>query len=167
MQEEVDAVLGEAAILEDLVYTDQLVYLDAVVNETMRLKPVAPVLGVEPNHDVRVGDIEIPKGAVIALLTRYQGLQDGGSATAQVFDPDRWLSGADAAARHRAGFVPFGSGPRLCPGRSLALLEIRCALAMICRNFDLSESEGVGEVEEVFAFSMTPGNLRVNFSARH
>jgi cytochrome P450/nitrite reductase/ring-hydroxylating ferredoxin subunit len=167
MQEEVDAVLGEAAILENIVHTDQLVYLDAVVNETMCLKPVAPVLGVEPNHDVRVGDIEIPKGAVIALLTRYQGLQDGGSATAQVFDPDRWLSGADAATRHRAGFVPFGSGPRLCPGRSLALLEIRCALAMICRNFDLSESEGVGEVEEVFAFSMTPGNLRVNFSARH
>jgi cytochrome P450 len=138
-----------------------------VVNETMRLKPVAPILGLEPIRDVQVGDIEIPKGTVIALLTRYQALLDGGSATAHTFDPDRWLSGADAATRHRAGFVPFGSGPRLCPGRSLALLEIRCAVAMMCRNFRLSESEGIAPVEEVFAFTMMPSNLRIDFSVRH
>jgi cytochrome P450/nitrite reductase/ring-hydroxylating ferredoxin subunit len=166
MQGEVDSVAGQASMLEDISDTDRLAYLDAVVNETMRLKPVAPILGVEPNRDVQVGDIEIPKGTVIALLTRYQALLDGGSATAHTFDPDRWLSGVDAATRHRAGFVPFGSGPRLCPGRSLALLEIRCAVAMMCRNFRLSESEGAAPVEEVFAFSMMPGNLRVHFSAR-
>ena len=167
MKEEVDSVVGQASVLENIVDTDRLAYLDAVVNETMRLKPVAPILGVEPNRDVQVGDVEIPKRTVIGLLTRYQASLDDGSAAAQAFDPDRWLSGADAAARHRAGFVPFGSGPRLCPGRSLALLEIRCAVAMMCRNFRLSESEGKAPVEEVFAFSMMPSNLRIDFSVRH
>ena len=166
VQEEVDSVVGQAAMLEDIVDTDRLAYIDAVANETMRLKPVAPVIGVEPNHDVRVGDVDIPKGTVIALLTRYQGLLDGSSGAAGAFDPDRWLYGAGAASRHRAGFVPFGSGPRLCPGRSLALLEIRSAVAMMCRNFRLSESEGTTPVEEVLAFSMMPHNLHVDFSAR-
>ncbi|MGF6935971.1 cytochrome P450/nitrite reductase/ring-hydroxylating ferredoxin subunit [Paraburkholderia sp. UCT70] len=167
MQEEVDSVVGQAVILEDLGDTDRLAFLDAVANETMRLKPVAPVLGLEANRDVLIGDVDIPKGTVIALLTRYQGLEDRSASEADAFAPDRWLSGADAASRHRAGFVPFGSGPRLCPGRSLALLEIRSAIAMMSRNFRLSASEGMAPVEEVFAFSMMPRNLRVDFSVRH
>ena len=101
------------------------------------------------------------------LLTRYHALLDESDGTAHTFEPDRWLSGMHAASHHRAGFVPFGSGPRLCPGRSLALLEIRHAIAMMCHNFHLSQSAGGAPVEEVFAFSMVPRNLRVDFHARH
>ena len=37
-------------------------------------------------------------------------------------------------------FLPFGTGPRFCPGRNLALLQIRTVLAMLCRNFDIERS---------------------------
>jgi hypothetical protein len=111
MQEEVDAVIAPAAMLEDFDAGDALLYLNAVINEAMRLKSVTPVLAVEPNYDVQVGDIAIPKGAVLSLLTREAGLQQGGNSAVDVFDPDRWLTGASAASHHRAGFMPFGSGP--------------------------------------------------------
>ncbi|SDR39807.1 Cytochrome P450 [Paraburkholderia fungorum] len=169
MQDEVDSLLGQAAFVEEFGDTDRLAFLDAVANETMRLKPVAPLLALEGNRDVMIGDVEVPVGTVIMLLMRHSALVDASAAAAggDSFAPERWLSGDDAAARHRAGFVPFGSGPRLCPGRSLALLEIRSAVAMICRNFHLSESAGASPVEEVFSFSMMPRNLRVDFTARH
>lgn len=166
MQEEVDAVLGAASMLEDFDAGDALIYLNAVISESMRLKSVTPVLAVEPNDDVQVGDIAIPKGAVLSLLTREAGLQQGGDSAADVFDPERWLTGASAASHHQAGFMPFGSGPRLCPGRSLALMEARSAVAMLCRNFDLLLVKDGPEVEEVFAFSMVPRNLRVELRRR-
>lgn len=166
MQEEVDAVIGSAAMLEDFDAGDALLYLNAVISESMRLKSVTPVLAVEPNYDVQVGDIAIPKGAVLSLLTREAGLQQGGHSAPDVFDPDRWLTGESAASHHRAGFMPFGSGPRLCPGRSLALMEVRSAVAMLCRNFDLLLVDGGPEVEEVFAFSMVPRNLRIELRRR-
>ncbi len=62
--------------------------------------------------------------------------------------------------------MPFGSGPRLCPGRTLALLELRVALATLSRSFTL---ERVGEraaVEERFAFTMYPRKLRVRLRHR-
>jgi cytochrome P450/nitrite reductase/ring-hydroxylating ferredoxin subunit len=167
MQQEVDSVVGQAVIVEKFGDTDRLAFLDAVANETMRLKPVAPLLALEANRDVRIGDVDVPRGTVIMLLTRHSALVDADPSGSDSFAPERWLSGDTAAARHRAGFVPFGSGPRLCPGRSLALLEIRSAVAMICRNFHLSESAGASPVEEVFSFSMMPRNLRVDFTARH
>jgi cytochrome P450 len=62
--------------------------------------------------------------------------------------------------------MPFGSGPRLCPGRSLALLEMRVALATLARGF---EPERVGhrrDVSERFAFTMGPRGLRVRLRPR-
>jgi cytochrome P450/nitrite reductase/ring-hydroxylating ferredoxin subunit len=166
MQDEVDSIIGPKSMLEDMEEGNALVYLDAVTHEAMRLKSVAPVLGVEPICDVQVGGIAIPKGTVLALLTRQAGLQQSGDSAVKEFDPDRWLSHASAASHHQAGFMPFGSGPRLCPGRSLALMEVRSAVAMLCRNFNISLAKDASEVQEVFAFSMMPRNLRVVLDRR-
>ncbi len=160
-------MIGQGPILEDLDAADALVYLDAVTNEAMRLKSVSPVLAVEPNFDVQLDGVQIPKGTVLSLLTREAGLQQGGDSAAHIFDPDRWLNGASAASHHQAGFMPFGSGPRLCPGRRLALMEVKSALAMLCRNFSIFQADGASDVDEVFAFSMLPGNLRVALSRRY
>ena len=53
--------------------------------------------------------------------------------------------------------MPFGGGPRLCPGRTLALLEMKVLLAMLYGTFDV-ERDGRGEdVRERYAFTMSPG----------
>ncbi|RDJ97455.1 cytochrome P450, partial [Cupriavidus lacunae] len=128
MQEEAAEVLGTTDVLADIHEASRLVYLDAVVHESLRLKPVAPLLHLESNRDVEIAGFVVPRGTLVLLLTRPNVLRDNSFAAALEFRPERWLE-SSAAAHHRSGFVPFGSGPRLCPGRSLALLEAKAALS--------------------------------------
>ena len=62
--------------------------------------------------------------------------------------------------------LAFGAGPRFCPGRNLALLEARSALAMLTRNFEVSLPAGAPEVEERFGFTMSAHGLKVLLTER-
>jgi cytochrome P450 len=62
--------------------------------------------------------------------------------------------------------MPFGSGPRICPGRSLALLECRVALATLFRSFAVERIGPASSVHEFFSFTMAPRGLRVRLTAR-
>ncbi len=169
MRSEVDeiAASNSAAILE-LEQTNRLPFLDAFVNEVMRLKPVAPFIAAESNTDTEILGCQIPKGTTIHMLTRKTAMKDSNFINADLFQPERWLN-TEAQRYHpheRQAFIPFGSGPRLCPGRNLALFEIRMVLSMLCRNFDLDTIHGTGEVNERLAFTMMPENLTVNLRKR-
>ncbi len=79
------------------------------------------------------------------------------------FEPERWLDDAanplGAAARRAA--MPFGSGPRMCPGRYLALLEMKMAMAMLVSSFDVEsvDTPDGRPAEERMAFTMNPVGL--------
>jgi cytochrome P450 len=166
LRAEVDGVLEQASLLPDITAADQLVYLEAVAYETMRLKPVVPFLFLEPNQDVEVGGVSVPTGTAIVALTWDSGLQEDRFPAARAFQPDRWLADTASAAHDRHTILPFGSGPRLCPGRGLALLEIKTAVSMICRHFRFTKAAPAEPVGEVFAFTLMPTNLRLDFKVR-
>jgi cytochrome P450 len=168
MQQEADAVLGEARLLPHFQAHERLSYIAAVAHETMRLKSVAPLLFFEPNHAVELGGVHLPAGTAVFLLTRHGGLQEHAFTAAGHFQPERWLA---AAAEPHSGHnpsacVPFGAGPRFCPGRTLAFLEIKAVMAMLCRNFALTKAVDTVPVKEHFAFTMMPANLAVRFRPR-
>jgi cytochrome P450 len=56
----------------------------------------------------------------------------------------------------------FGAGPRFCPGRYLAMLEMKMVLATVSRNFSIEHAEDPGLTQEVFAFTMMPSRLRLH-----
>jgi cytochrome P450 len=64
--------------------------------------------------------------------------------------------------------MPFGAGPRICPGRNLALLEISVVTSMLFRNFRIAalDTEDGGPVEEWLSFTMAPSRLRVTLAHR-
>ena len=168
VQQEADAVLGEARLLPEFQAYDRLRYIEAVAYETLRLKSVAPVLSMEPLHTVEVGGLHLPAGTTVFLLTRYGGLHAPAFANASQFQPERWLT---APPEPRTGhtpqaFMPFGGGPRVCPGRHLALLEIKTVMAMLGRNFTLTKPAGTPSVGEYFAFTMKPTHLRLQIRHR-
>ena len=165
---EVDALVAPEPAIGDLEQTSKLAFLDAFCNEVMRLKPVAPLLVFEPVDDAEMLGCHVPKGTPLMLLARRMATRDENFADGARFDPDRWLTPAAerSCAHDRRAFVPFGSGPRLCPGRSLAMLQIRTVLAMLCRNFEPEPVRGGNDVEEHLAFTMMPANLSVRLRRR-
>ena len=168
LQAEVDEVLGRGRLLHQFQDAERLTYLEAVSFETMRLKSVFPILFLGANKDVELGGVQIPEGTAIFLLTRHCGMQEREFKEPDHFLPDRWLEGAGHAngGHNPKAFVPFGAGPRFCPGRNLALLEMKSAMAMLCRNFSVTKSADAKPVEEQFGFLMSPNHLSIEFTPR-
>ena len=145
-------------------------YLDACANETMRLKPIAPVLILQAIRDSVVADIRVPKGTLVFGALRPDAMRDDHFENAAVFEPQRWLrsqSGHDASSASRVS-MPFGAGPRVCPGRHLALLEMKIALATLLGRFELESvttADGT-EPDELMSFTMTPSCLAMRLRER-
>jgi cytochrome P450 len=125
---------------------------------------VAPIGSAEPLADTEVAGIAMPAGTRILLLTRRAGLRD--TERAPEFVPERWLEDGGPAAPDQKAFLTFGAGPRFCPGRNLAFLEAKTALAMIARNFELSLDPAAEPVTELLGFTMSPKGLRVRLRER-
>lgn len=165
---EVDEFMGPAAAFEDHQQLAGLRKTEAFALETMRLKPVAPFLALECNHDIDIDGVHLPQGTAIVLLLRRAAADAAKFERPQEFNPGRWLEDVrEAHAAHDArAFMPFGTGPRFCPGRNLAMLEIKVVLAMVARNFDLTRAPDTPPVHEHFSFTMGPENLLVCFAQR-
>jgi len=168
MQAEADRVLGNAGRPPDYASTEALHYIEAAAHEAMRLEPVAPVLALEPNEDAVLGDVRVPKGTAMYLLTVHPATAADNFSDALSFRPDRWLDAAtrSGSVHNTKAFVPFGAGPRFCPGRHLAMLEIKMVIAMLCRSFDVARAPHGLPTEEVFSFTMMPKNLFVTLQRR-
>jgi cytochrome P450 len=152
---EADAALQTDRTPQSAETTDALRFAEAVFREAARLKPPAPIIFVEPNADTTVAGVDLPKGTRVVALTRQAGRPEKVAR----FDPDRWLQ-----SEHSPVFLPFGAGPRFCPGRNLAFLEGKAALAMLARNFVI-EPAGAPPREH-FGFTMGPAGLRVKLRPR-
>ena len=158
-QKEVRDAVPDIAIAT-LECVDALNYLDACAAEAMRLKPVAPFLGIEALHDTTVADIRVPAGTQVWCVMRHDSVDDRYFTRAAAFEPERWLG--DAGAPKRVA-MPFGSGPRICPGRYLALLEIKLAMAMLLGSFEIDavDTPDGAEAREIMHFTMNPIGLRM------
>jgi len=163
--EEVRAAMsaGHALSQEQLSH---LPFVDACVNESMRLRPVVPVMFVQVAHDdTDVAGVRMPAGSLVIGLMRHDSVREPHVKNPEVFAPERWMAAADApsmqALRHTS--MPFGAGPRICPGRYLALLEIKLAIAALLGHFEienLSTPDG-REAAEFLALTMAPVGLKM------
>ncbi|MXW40866.1 MAG: cytochrome P450 [Synechococcus sp. SB0668_bin_15] len=169
VRHEVDALVAPAAALDTLEQASHLPFLDAFCNEVMRLKPVAPNMALETLEDTEMLGCLMPKGTKLFVLLRYVATREEHFAGGDRFDPERWLprpAGREQQPHHAQAFVPFGAGPRICPGRNLAMLEIRTVLAMLCRNFELEPVSPAKEAKEKMAVVMRPDHLHLRLKRR-
>jgi cytochrome P450/nitrite reductase/ring-hydroxylating ferredoxin subunit len=161
LRAETDRLLAPQTIPETAASAHDLVYAGAIANETLRLRPVAPLLYLESNQKTTLGDLEIETGQGVILLMRPASVDPNRYDRPSEFRPERWHGDkADPS------FMPFGSGPRICPGRSLALLEMKVVLGALYHNFSVSRVGKRDDVIEVSKFTMQPEGLRVRLSPR-
>jgi unspecific monooxygenase len=111
-----------------------LVRTRAVVSEALRLYPPAFTIAREAIGPDRLGDLDLPKRAVVLIapwvLHRHRKLWHEPDA----FDPSRFMP--DAPAVPRFSYLPFGAGPRVCVGAQFALTEAVLVLAMLMQRFE-------------------------------
>ena len=169
-QEEVRRVAPDPAAftVEQMAGLD---YVEACAHETMRLRPVAPILVLQALRDTTIADVLVKEGTIVWTLMRHDSVDEAHFPNPRAFLPERWLadgSAAQAASSAKRVSMPFGAGPRVCPGRYLALLEMKMAIAMLLGRFDI-ESVGTAdgsEVQERLAFAMAPVGLRMRLRER-
>ncbi|WP_395400120.1 cytochrome P450 [Pseudoduganella sp. UC29_106] len=167
LAEEAKEALGADTVLREFRALDKLPWLDLCTREAMRLKPVAPMLGFEPTQDLVLGDVRLPAGILVFALMRHAFTLDTQLERSDEFLPERWLSepGQEQDDPSRK-LLPFGGGPRFCPGRYLAMTEIRMVVSMLARCFTLAPKSGAPPVDEVYTFTMTPSALPVLLQRR-
>ncbi|XP_057794418.1 cytochrome P450 81Q32-like [Salvia miltiorrhiza] len=137
---EIDEQVAPGKQLQDLDLQN-LPYLRCIINETMRLYPVGPLLVPHcSSQDCNVGGFHIPAGTV--LLVNAWAIQRDPDVweNADKFSPERFKEGCDGF-----GFVPFGAGRRACPGAAMAMRLMGLALATLiqCFHWEREASEFV------------------------
>ena len=119
---------------------DDLAYVRAVVDETMRLYPPAYVIVRAAREPDEVAGVRVRPGDLIVvspwLLHRHRRRWSDPDA----FDPERFMPGAPPIQRY--AYLPFGVGPRVCIGAHFALTEAVLVLARLLRLFRVELASG-------------------------
>ncbi|KAK1408622.1 hypothetical protein QVD17_40552 [Tagetes erecta] len=145
VQEELDAHVGKDKQV-NISDIGNLVYLEAVIKEALRLYPAAFLGGPRAfSEDCTVAGYHIPKGTWL-LINMWKLHRDPNIWSDPCkFKPERFLTpnhkdvdvkGADFE------LIPFGAGRRFCPGIRLALQMLHIVLATLIQNFEMSTPDG-------------------------
>ncbi|KAM6157149.1 cytochrome P450 3A4-like [Erethizon dorsatum] len=139
LQQEIDAALPNKALptFDTLV---EMEYLDMVVNETLKLYPVANRLERMCKKDVRVNGVLIPKGTTVMVPTFALYRDPEYWPEPEEFRPERF-SKKNKDLINSYIYMPFGSGPRNCIGMRFALMNMKLAVIRVLQNFSLQPCE--------------------------
>uniref|UniRef100_A0A0E0GU36 Cytochrome P450 n=1 Tax=Oryza nivara TaxID=4536 RepID=A0A0E0GU36_ORYNI len=135
---EIDASVGNSRLIngDDMPH---LSYLQCIINETLRLYPVAPLLiPHESSADCKVNGYHIPSGTM--LLVNVIAIQRDPMVWKEPneFKPERFENGES----ERLFMIPFGMGRRKCPGETMALQTIGLVLGALIQCFDWDRVDG-------------------------
>nr|AGV40782.1 steroid 23-alpha-hydroxylase [Echinacea purpurea] len=111
-------------------------FTQCVVNETLRLSNIISGVFRRAMSDVKIKDFTILKGSKVFASLRAVHLGQDNFADARVFDPWRWQKISDPS-----NFMPFGGGPRRCPGHELARVALSVFLHHLITCFSWIPAE--------------------------
>ncbi|CAI0399171.1 unnamed protein product [Linum tenue] len=136
-QEEVRQVIEKKGFVkeEDI---EQLPYLKAVVKETMRLQPAAPLLlPRESSQDCDLNGYKIPTKTTVYVNAWAIGRDpEAWGENPEKFKPERFMQKSIDMKGTDFGLIPFGAGRRMCPGIHMGLVTVELSLANLLYGFD-------------------------------
>jgi cytochrome P450 len=135
---DIDAIVGTGRLVEESDISN-LPYLQCVVKETLRLRPVGPVIPAhEAMEDCTVGGFRVRRGTMI-LVNAWAIHRDSNIWDApEEFRPERFMDRDTVTA----SMLPFGLGRRRCPGEGLAMRLVPLTLAALLQCFEWDIGEG-------------------------
>lgn len=109
--------------------------LDRVIQEVLRLYPTAPLMLREAVEEDAINDVKVPVGALVLIPLYHFHRSPLYWERPTEFHPDHFLPD-QVASRPRHAYLPFGLGPRVCPGKMMAMQEIRMAVGALVRAYE-------------------------------
>jgi cytochrome P450 len=136
---------------------NKLPYLQAVVKETLRLHPSAPILVHKSISDVDLCGFRVPKDTQVLVNVWSMGRDSSIWTDPNVFLPERFLECGEVFRGEDFGFIPFGAGRRMCPGVPFAHRVVHTMLATLLYHFDwkLPNGEKIEDMDMTEKFGIT------------
>ncbi|KAL6883208.1 cytochrome P450 [Trichoderma longibrachiatum] len=138
-------------------------YLDYVIQETLRLKPSVPggLPRVAPPEGLMIDGEFIPGGTVVAVPTFTVQRDPRFWPDPNDFRPERW----DGLSTEKVPWLPFTRGQWACPGRNLAMMEMRMVLSRIALQYNVAFAHSDAakkfdsDVMDTFTLTLPPLHL--------
>jgi cytochrome P450 family 135 len=127
-------------------------YLDAVVKETLRLRPPVPVVVRNLLEPMRLGGYDLPAGTTVAPCIHLIHRDERWYSEPRRFLPERFLGRQPGTYT----WIPFGGGVRRCLAASYAEMEMKRVLRIVLETTDLRAVESNGERARKSAISFSP-----------
>ncbi|KAJ5306149.1 hypothetical protein N7508_005164 [Penicillium antarcticum] len=172
-QEEVDTVIGKRKIVvEDM---SKLPYITAVMRETLRLNPTAPMIAVHP-HPTKNKEAPVTLGGgkyvlhpdepIALMLGKMQRDPKVYGPDADSFKPERMLDEHFDKLPKNA-WKPFGNGMRGCIGRPFAWQEVLLIVAMLLQNFNFELDNPSYDLRIKQTLTIKPKDFQMKATLRH
>ena len=160
---EAEAVLG--AETPSFSILNRLKFSRAVFREALRLYPPVPMFVREARCPETFRERPVPKGAQVVIspwhLHRHERIWDNPDG----FDPARWESENGKEAQ-RCAYIPFSTGPRVCPGAGVAMAEGPLLLSLLTRAFRFEVVAGAVPVPVAHLTVRGKDGIRLRLSPR-
>ena len=169
--EEISALLSDEEKKIDHETITELPYLEACIQETLRLYPIVLRNQRYCTKDSNVNGMVIKKGTNIIVPTwaMHRNPELFGE-DASDFIPERFLEG-DKMAENIANHTlhAFGGGPRVCIGMRFAMTEMKLAISKLLTNFSLENEPGVTklDIQKGGYFLLSYPEMKIRFKARN
>jgi cytochrome P450 len=138
--------------------------VEATIIETMRNRPVIPIIGRRVQVPWRLGDYGVEPGTAIAMSILLVHHREDVYPDPFAFRPERWLGRKPGTY----DWIPFGGGIRRCLGAALAMAEMRVVLTTMARRLDLEPDRPEAERAMHRNVTMIPARgARVVIAAKH
>jgi cytochrome P450 len=121
--------------------SDDVRYLRAAIVETLRLRPIAPIVVRRVKQEIEIDGVVLRPGCEVAPCPLLLHVREDIYPDARRFEPERWLERTPGTYE----WVPFGGGTRRCLGAAFAMLEMQTVLDEILASVQLSATEPAGE----------------------
>ena len=127
-------------------------YLDAVVKETLRLRPVLTDVGRKVTREIEIGGWKLPAGTLVLPAIAAIHARADLFPEPEEFRPERFMDGAPESY----AWIPFGGGVRRCIGASFAQVEMRVVLREVLRRVRLRADSKRPERPKVHHVTVIP-----------
>jgi len=127
-------------------------YLDAVVLEALRVRPVIIDIARRLTRPVEIAGYRLPAGALVSPAIMLVQTSERHYPEPLRFDPSRWIDHHPDPAM----WLPFGGGNRRCLGAAFATAEMRVVLGEVLRRVDLATTAAEDERPKIRHVTVVP-----------